>query len=1433
MAVSADIKFTQGPNTAAAGIAVVGTLTDGSVTVTNGDNTNVASWEMELVFVPTDSALATGVFASGVSPTPSGSFGTPDVPGSYRVKLTVRDVGGEYDEDIRVFGVPDFRGRIMPPYQEDPVQIPLSLKENELNFGGQAFGWSGRRDDGLIEYFFDTFEDKFPKIVDSTPFTAEVREANLYLVNTATIGSAVTFDLQSTARTGQVYEIADNEESAGTYNITINLPGGHTFPDASSSASIAQDGGYIKLVRVGATSWVTLSSSVATGGGSVSGPGSSTDRGVATWNGTGGDTLRDNTNVLVTSGGDLKFGSVNTALLSNTDANIVGIDGSGNVLLGSTSVGVQASSTYLSVSAGGAAVADTGILRLPNNQIIYARNQAGSANLALIGTNSSNSILIGSGAAPTTAVYAQTKQQFVIGGNAALEVRDVGTGNLPTSGTLNIRSQGSVAVRNAGDSADFYMVRTDGGNNVYLGYSSTVAGTYIQTAAGGTIGFQIGGTVMTVKDVGTGALSTTGTINLRKGSTIYSRNALDTADYGVLLTDSSDNVFVGSNGASNVYLQTKTNGEIYASPGLQQRLIISQDDATGSAAQAGTFRIASQSTFYIRNAAASADIGWLQFDGSDNMLVGKVGSNRVSSMELDATNGGIFRANGTYILGWTTTTIRPNKGIAFANGATPSITVENATSGDGLDFTLSGQTSTDVNGDGGDLNISAGSGGGTSGIGGSVNIQPGSGFTKGGVQIKSADGTTRIEINAAYSVLLGSGGLLSIGGSSVSVNTVNLSWSSGVSSPMLWQATDVAGSAVGDTLTIHAQDCSGATSTGGALHLRAGTGTSTNGVLELQDSGGTARVTVNASGSVVASGAATVILQAAGGNVIYCDATQASIYKPLITFAATMPSPIIRQNDETANGATGDLLTIYAQDCTGTTSTGGGILIRSGTGTSTVGDVKISAGSTYGVLSYSGGEAILGGAVAAGTRPTNAIMDGASGVYLRTAGTSRLYASSSGVYPNVALLSFAAAVASPVITQETHTGAGTADTLLIHAQDTDAAGSDTGGALHLRPGNGTLDGELVIQAADGTAVLSTVTGNIALRVGPQTSDLPTSGILRFQNDQVMIAQYGDGGDAHILYGVDGDTYLGGTQSGNLGVFIVANTGSPITHTIGATPILTVTSTAVTVSVQNLTFANSVTAPKISQASIGTGTTSQDLYIEAQSNTNTSSTGGDVFISPGSGTSAGGYVYITDSDTNSIISTASTTSGTDTVYLGIRYLILDDLTNDVYVTMKPEGSSTSSRTLTVTGQTNSVSTGMGGDVYIQGGDGNNATTGNGGDVIIKGGGKGGDGVQGNVGINGDPASWESMQRGIFVSNCTSAPSSNPAAGGFLFADSGAGKWRGTSGTVTTFGPAEPHCPTCGRDFALEWESDKYGRLAICAWCLTDALGNQGVITKQPA
>lgn len=58
--------------------------------------------------------------------------------------------------------------------------------------------------------------------------------------------------------------------------------------------------------------------------------------------------------------------------------------------------------------------------------------------------------------------------------------------------------------------------------------------------------------------------------------------------------------------------------------------------------------------------------------------------------------------------------------------------------------------------------------------------------------------------------------------------------------------------------------------------------------------------------------------------------------------------------------------------------------------------------------------------------------------------------------------------------------------------------------------------------------------------------------------------------------------------------------------------------------------------------------------------------------------------------------------------------------------------------------------------------------------------------GNLGING--SSYGTGTKVVFIANASAVPSTNPSGGGVLYTESGALKYRGSSGTVTTIGPA---------------------------------------------
>lgn len=160
MPASALLKFVQGATVGGDGRALVGVLTT-SVALSNVNNTSVASWQIDLVYVDPTSGLsiATPYAFNDASSTPAAAF-APDVRRSYRWQLKVwsvpNRVGEPDDIDIRVFSVRELNGALIPPSQVWPPPLPdtrsgeLNAKPNEMNFAGQLEGWHGTGSDGLL-----------------------------------------------------------------------------------------------------------------------------------------------------------------------------------------------------------------------------------------------------------------------------------------------------------------------------------------------------------------------------------------------------------------------------------------------------------------------------------------------------------------------------------------------------------------------------------------------------------------------------------------------------------------------------------------------------------------------------------------------------------------------------------------------------------------------------------------------------------------------------------------------------------------------------------------------------------------------------------------------------------------------------------------------------------------------------------------------------------------------------------------------------------------------------------------------------------------------------------------------------------------------------------------------------------------------------------
>ncbi len=128
MAAVASIKFTQGATTDLAGRALVGSV-GSPVVVTNGNNTDVTHYKIELIDVPLGSAVPETTLADADGAVPSAPF-TPDVSGTYQVKLTLNN--NPLLVDVRDFIVENAYGWKVPA---------AGSNRYSFNYAGQLKGW--------------------------------------------------------------------------------------------------------------------------------------------------------------------------------------------------------------------------------------------------------------------------------------------------------------------------------------------------------------------------------------------------------------------------------------------------------------------------------------------------------------------------------------------------------------------------------------------------------------------------------------------------------------------------------------------------------------------------------------------------------------------------------------------------------------------------------------------------------------------------------------------------------------------------------------------------------------------------------------------------------------------------------------------------------------------------------------------------------------------------------------------------------------------------------------------------------------------------------------------------------------------------------------------------------------------------------------------
>jgi hypothetical protein len=188
----------------------------------------------------------------------------------------------------------------------------------------------------------------------------------------------------------------------------------------------------------------------------------------------------------------------------------------GDVVLTSTYVDVTGDTmtgqlVVPSIATGGSNYADSGNIRMPNNQSLTSRNAANTGNVPLVRLNASDVVSIGDAAHMTNA-----GQSLSLGASYA------------SGGVVKLANNAAINARNAADSGDVNLIRLRNDDVVVIGDGTHVC--YVGQALA----------------VGAGTYATSGMIRMQNNQVISWRNAGNTADVNGLKVNTTDSVELGA-----------------------------------------------------------------------------------------------------------------------------------------------------------------------------------------------------------------------------------------------------------------------------------------------------------------------------------------------------------------------------------------------------------------------------------------------------------------------------------------------------------------------------------------------------------------------------------------------------------------------------------------------------------------------------------------------------------------------------------------------------------------------------------------------------------------------------------------------------------------------------------------------------------------------
>lgn len=695
----------------------------------------------------------------------------------------------------------------------------------------------------------------------------------------------------------------------------------------------------------------------------------------------------------------------------------------------------------------------------------------------------------------------------------------------------------------------------------------------------------------------------TGIIRVPNNQFMVSRNAANSGDGYVVGLDNLNRVRLGSLASDPVYVPGNLRIDGYlrdggANPSLTG--FIRNSNAT--------------SIITFRNAANGADLTALSTNASNNIIIGDSAN---AGLQFNTVVGGLhqFQVNAAPIFEIGTNFVRFPAAVS-----TPSIL--QVTPGAGS----SGQT----------LTIQAQNGGTGATTGGIISLTSGTGGSFSGTVDLNTGGVLKMRVFPTTAPAAGDNNSILFFENLFRVDTAQ-------TNPTIRQDLVATGSATGQTLTLQAQNATGATSNGGALNLTSGTGTTIAGPVDIQ-TGGASKLNI------------TPTITTHRNNIEQFDLNRSN--------------PVFRQETITTPSTNGQTLTVQAQNATGVTSIGGDLSLTSGTGTTRDGYVLIKTGGNTQIT----------------VTPTTTFITG----NLTVSGTT------------TTINSTVVDIADRIIHVNNTTGTVGVPTLItgyaVHRGNTGSADRDHAGLYWNEP-----DGYWKLAfntAGDDTnlnvtlpIIASTFLAQATAATSPTT--IPTVGGFRTLNNTTAVSSRNAASSLDLLLlGTDNTDHIthGSSANNNGHIF---NTAAAKVYDFQVN-----SASQVQISLSNITFTNTVSAPIISQGDVtGVGSTGANLTVHAQNATGATSIGGDLVLAGGTGTTRDGYVRLRTGLVDKLVVDGLIATWSLPTVAFDGYQINPSLIQNVQPTNGVDGYN-----FLIKAQSSTVSPAHGGNLLLQGGDG---------------------------------------------------------------------------------------------------------------------------------